>query len=134
MLIDYFKSKFNPKYFKKKKKNPRCDDAPPNSLIDSTTSPKVKTMEGKGIGVCSLVHSISKVERCVGALGWGLGRTINESIIHMDLHKPNNKLIIVYLKHYWCMNEPHVHTNSQNSPQLGFRGSHHLPPYNIIYD
>jgi len=25
-------------------------DAPPNSLIDSTANPKVKTMEGEGIG------------------------------------------------------------------------------------
>jgi hypothetical protein len=28
-----------------------------------------------------------------GALGWGLGRVTNESIIHIDLHKPNNKSV-----------------------------------------
>jgi len=33
------------------------------------------------------------VEGHVGALGWGLGRVINNSIIHMDLHKLNNKLV-----------------------------------------
>jgi len=50
-------------------------------------------MEGKGVGVCSLVHSISEVEGRVGALK-GLGfRLINNSIIHMDLHKQNNKLV-----------------------------------------
>jgi len=35
-------------------------DAPPNSLKDSNVSLKVKTIE-KGVGVRSLVHSISKV-------------------------------------------------------------------------
>jgi hypothetical protein len=35
-------------------------------------SPKVKTMEGKGVGVRSVVHSTSGVEGHVGALKWGL--------------------------------------------------------------
>jgi hypothetical protein len=30
-----------------------------------------------------------------GAQGWGLGRMTSESIIHIDLHKPNNKLVSV---------------------------------------
>jgi hypothetical protein len=33
------------------------------------------------------------VEGHVGAQGWGLGRVINNSIIHTDLHKLNNKLV-----------------------------------------
>ncbi len=45
-------------------------DAPPHSLKDSNASPKVKTM--KGVGVCSLTHSTSWVEGCVGAPRWGL--------------------------------------------------------------
>jgi hypothetical protein len=52
-------------------------------------------MEGKKIGACSLARSTSRVERCVVALGWGLGRMTSGSIIHMDLHKPNNKLVSV---------------------------------------
>ncbi len=56
-------------------------------------SPKVKTTEGEGVGARSLVHSISGVEGRAGALGWGLGRVISNSIIHMDLYKPNNKLV-----------------------------------------
>jgi hypothetical protein len=35
-------------------------DAPPNSLKNSNASLKVKTMEEKGVGVCSLIHSTSK--------------------------------------------------------------------------
>ncbi len=68
-------------------------DAPPNSLMDSTASPNVKTSEGEGVGVHSLACSILGVEGCVGASGWGLGRLISNSITHTDMHKPNNKLI-----------------------------------------
>jgi hypothetical protein len=34
-----------------------ANDTPPISLMDSTSSPKVKTEEGEGIGACSLVRS-----------------------------------------------------------------------------
>ncbi len=44
-------------------------DAPPSSLMDSTMSPKVKTMEG-GVRARSLAHSISGVEGRVGIPGW----------------------------------------------------------------
>jgi hypothetical protein len=49
------------------------NDAPPNSLIDSTMSPKVKTMEGKRARVLSLTHNTSGVKEHVGTPGWGLG-------------------------------------------------------------
>jgi hypothetical protein len=48
-------------------------NTPSNSLIDSTMSPKVKTMEGERVGVCSLVRNTLGVERHVGAPKWGLG-------------------------------------------------------------
>jgi hypothetical protein len=63
--------------------------------MNSTTSSKVKTKEGEGVGACSLVHGTSRVEGCVGAPGWGLGRLTNKLITHTDLHKPNNKLVSV---------------------------------------
>ncbi len=55
-------------------------------------SPKVKTIEG-GVEVRFVAHNISRVEGCVGASGWGLERLISKSIIHTDLHKPNNTLV-----------------------------------------
>jgi hypothetical protein len=58
--------------------------------MDSTMSLKVKIMEGEGVGACSLACIISKVERHVRAPRWGLGRLMSISIIHTDLHKPNN--------------------------------------------
>jgi hypothetical protein len=56
-------------------------------------SPKVKTTEGEGVGVCSLVRSSSGVEGRVGALGCGPERLTSNLITHTDLHKPNNKLV-----------------------------------------
>jgi hypothetical protein len=52
-------------------------------------------MKGEGVGVHSLIRSTLGVEGRVGALGWGLKQVTSESIIHTNLHKPNNKLVIV---------------------------------------
>jgi hypothetical protein len=68
-------------------------DTPPNSLIDSNANPKVKTME-EGVGACSLTCSISGVKGHARALRWGLERVTSGSIIHTNVHKPNNKSII----------------------------------------
>ncbi len=56
-----------------------------------------------------------------------------QSIIHMDLHKPNNKLVSAQLEHFWCQDEPGAKLDSQNSPWLGLGGNHHLPLYSILY-
>jgi hypothetical protein len=36
------------------------------------------------------------------------------------------------LEHLWCSDKPRVTLDSQNSPQPGFEGSHHLPSYSIL--
>ncbi len=72
------------------------------------------------------------VEGHVGVSGWGLKRAISKSITHMDLHKPNNKLVSAQLEHVWCINEPQANTDSQDSPRLEFGQSHHLPPYSTL--
>ncbi len=61
--------------------------------MDSTMSLKMKTSKGKGVGAHSLACNTSGVEGRVGAPRWGLERLISKSIIHMDLHKPNDKLV-----------------------------------------
>jgi hypothetical protein len=68
-------------------------DAPPSSLMDSTTSPKVQTTEREGVGARSLTCNTFGVKGRVGVPRWGLGKLISNSITHMDLHKPNNKLV-----------------------------------------
>jgi hypothetical protein len=80
-------------------------------LKDSNANLKMKTV--KGIRIHSLIRNTSGVEGHVGTLGWGLGRAPSGSIIHMNLHKPNNKLVNVWLKHFWCMDEPWEYMNSQ---------------------
>jgi hypothetical protein len=45
-------------------------DAPPSSLMDSTSSLKVKTTEGEGVGAHSLACNTSGVEGRAGAPGW----------------------------------------------------------------
>jgi hypothetical protein len=61
-------------------------------LKDSNVNPKVETTEEEGIGVRSLARNTSRVEGHARALGWGLEQMRSESIIHMNLNKPNNKL------------------------------------------
>jgi len=47
----------------------------------------------EGVGAHSLAHNILGVEGCVGATRMRLKRLTSNSIIHKDLHKPNNKLV-----------------------------------------
>jgi len=50
-------------------------------------------MKGKKIGINFLTCSTSRVKGHARAPRWGLKRMISESIIHTNVHKPNNKLI-----------------------------------------
>jgi hypothetical protein len=68
-------------------------DAFPNYLMGSTANPKVKTTEGEGVGAHSLAHSTLGVKGRARAPRWGLGEVTSKLITHMDLHKPNNKLV-----------------------------------------
>jgi hypothetical protein len=61
--------------------------------MDLILNPKVKIAEGQGIGARSLACNTSGVEGRAGAPRCGLGRMTSESIIHTNLHKPNNKLV-----------------------------------------
>jgi hypothetical protein len=56
-------------------------------------NPKVKITEEERVGVRSLTRNISGVRGCVGVVRWGLRQMISGSIIHMNLHKLNNKLV-----------------------------------------
>jgi len=60
-------------------------------------------------------------------VGWGLGQVTSKSIIHNNLHKPNNKLVSAWLEHFWCMDKPWTYTNSQNSPWPRFGEATNFP-------
>jgi hypothetical protein len=68
-------------------------DALPNSLKDSNANPNVKIMEEKRVGVHFLACNTSGVKGMFKSPRWGLRRVTSESIIHIDLHKPNNKFV-----------------------------------------
>jgi hypothetical protein len=53
----------------------------------------VKIMEEKGVRIHCLACNTFGVKGMSRALGWGLGRVTSKSIIHIDLHKPNNELV-----------------------------------------
>jgi hypothetical protein len=53
---------------------------------------KCENIRRIGVEACSLAHNTLRVEGCARAPRWGLGRVKSNSITHMDLHKPNNKL------------------------------------------
>jgi hypothetical protein len=79
---------------------------PQNSLIDSNANPKMETIKEKKVRVRSLVRNIlGGGGGRVGVLGWGLRQMTSESIIHIDVHKPNNKFINAWLEQFWCMDE-----------------------------
>jgi len=84
------------------------------------------------VGVHSFVHNISRVKGHARALRWVLKWVKNRSIIHIK--QLNNKLVSVWLEHFWDMDELKTHIDSQNSPWLKLEGNHHLPFYNIFYD
>jgi hypothetical protein len=85
--------------------------------MDSIASPKVKTIEGEGVGARSLVRNTLGVERCWSS-GMGLGQATSGSNFHMNLHKPN-KLVNAQSEHFWCIDEPWVKIDSQDSPHPG---------------
>jgi hypothetical protein len=100
--------------------------------MDSIANKKVKTTKGKGVRLRSLAWNTLGLEGLVRAPKWGLGKVASKSITYTDVHKPNNKLVSAWLKHFWCTNEPGTNTNLQDSPRPKLGGSHHLPPYIIL--
>jgi hypothetical protein len=63
----------------------------------------------------------------------GLGRVVSNLFTHSNLHPTNHKLVNTMLQHLWCSDKPRTTLDSQDSPRLGLGGSHHLPPYSILY-
>jgi hypothetical protein len=63
-------------------------EAPPlDSLMDSTTNPRLKTTKGKGVLMRSLVRNTLGVEGHARAPRWGLRKVTSKLITHTILHK-----------------------------------------------
>jgi hypothetical protein len=67
--------------------------------------------------LCNLQHFGGK--GACWSLKWRLGWMTSESIIHIDLHNLNNKLVSAWLKHFCCTNEPRAYMDSQDSSRYG---------------
>jgi hypothetical protein len=51
----------------------------------------------------------------------------------MVLHpNPTHKWVKTHSAHFLCLDKPRANLDSLDSPRLGLRGSHHLPPYSIL--
>ncbi len=100
----------------------------PTLLERSNANPKMKKTK-KGVGVHFLACSTSWVEGRVEALRWGLGQVTSGSIIHIDLHNPNNKLVSAWLEDFVCM-DGYTWTHKIHHG-LDSRESHHFLPYSI---
>jgi hypothetical protein len=111
------KGKYQPKGAK------RMFDTPSHSLKYSNVSLKVKTTE-EWIMVHCLTCNILGVEGHVKALGCRLGWTTSRSIIHIDLHKLNNKLVSAWLEHFWWTDKPRAYMDSEDSPWPKLEGNH----------
>jgi len=54
----------------------------------------------------------------------------NYAVLHPNL---TNKLVRIHSAPFWCWDKPRANLDSLDSPRPGLGGSHHLPPYSILY-
>jgi hypothetical protein len=49
------------------------------------------------------------------------------------MHQTNHKVVRIHFAHSWFWDKPQATLDSFDSPRPRLRGSHHLPPYSILY-
>jgi len=103
----------------------------------SQVSPKLglnhSNCEISGLGAHSQLPTLKGVRGACWKLRDRLGRgtsLLNYTVLHPN---PTNKLVRTHSAPFWCWDKPWVTLDSLDSPGLGLRGSHHLPPYSILY-
>jgi len=55
---------------------------------------------------------------------------LNYTVLHPN---PTNKLVRTHYAPFWCWDKPRTTLDSFDSPRPELGGSHHLPPYSILY-
>jgi hypothetical protein len=73
----------------------------------------------EGVGIRSVARSTLGVKGCAKASKWGVGQMTSMSIIHTDLHKPNNKLVNNWDIFGAWMNHGHTQTHKTH-PNGGY--------------
>jgi len=90
-------------------------------------------MEFLGLGEQSQLPTLKGVRRVYWKLWDRLGRgtsLLNYTVLHSN---PTNKLVKSHSAPFWCWDKPRATLDSLDSPRPGLGGSHHLPPYSILY-
>ncbi len=84
-----------------------------------------------GFGARSQLSALKGVEGCAEAPG--LDQEEGQAIHSLEpaSNQPTSWLVHI-LEHPWCQDKPQAILDSLDSPQPGFGGSHHLPPYIIL--
>jgi len=54
-------------------------------------------------------------------------------LLHDPAFKTNPKLVKTHSALIWCWDKPRATLDSPDSPRPELKGSHHLPPYSILY-
>jgi hypothetical protein len=54
-------------------------------------------------------------------------------LLHDPASKTNPKLVRIHFASIWCWDKPRATLDSLDSSRPGLGGSHHLPPYSILY-
>jgi len=62
----------------------------------------------------------------------GLGRMTNNYSLAQIYIQPTTSWLLQCWSTFGAKTKPRATSNSQYSPRLGFKGSHHLPPYSIL--
>jgi hypothetical protein len=57
-------------------------------------------------------------------------KLLSYSVLHPN---PTNKLIRTHFAHFQCWDKPRATLDSLDSPRPELGGSHHFPPYSILY-
>ncbi len=93
---------------------------------------KYKTTKGGGVGARSLTHNTQRGRGACWSSGMGLGR-VNKlhSLPRACTHPTQGGQCIVGA--LLVLGQTTSNTNTQDSPLPGLGGSHHLPPYSILY-
>jgi hypothetical protein len=101
--------------------------------MDSIANPNVKTSKGERIGARYLVRNISRVEGHVGALGWGLGRLTNDSILTRTYINQTTSWLVRSSNTLVHRRTMAKHRLIRLTTVQIWGGSHHHPLYNILF-
>jgi hypothetical protein len=86
-----------------------------------------------GFGAHSQLPALKGVRGACWKLQDRLGRRtslLTYTVLHPN---PTHKWVRTHSVPFWCWDKPQTNLDSLDSPRPGLEGSHHLPPYSILF-